>query len=173
MAAFGNQFSFLIAIVGVGLLVVLALWRWHRPHPLLRLALFAWYALGALTFALILRYPATPDVQRVEDVNAVLQNGNPTFVTLYSNYCLACVAALPAVRDLTAGLQNDGVDALLLDIHAQPANAMLERFAFSVSPTYILYDAEGDEVWRGNSTPTRDEVVSRAANGPQSSSTGR
>ncbi|MCS6836462.1 MAG: hypothetical protein NZ750_10645 [Anaerolineae bacterium] len=70
--------------------------------------------------------------------------------------------SLPAVRGLTEQLQSMSSlhwRVLLLDVHAQPASVMLERFAFRTTPTYILYDGQGDELWRANSVPSAGVLI--------------
>ena len=53
----------------------------------------------------------------------------------------------------------DGVDTLLIDIHGPDGAALRERFGFELSPTYIVFDAQGHEVWRGNMIPSRRKVL--------------
>jgi len=75
---------------------------------------------------------------------------------------MGCVTSLPAVRGLSEQLQSMSSlqwRVLLLDIHAQPTSAMLERFAFLSTPTYILYDGQGQEVWRANRVPSPESLL--------------
>lgn len=75
---------------------------------------------------------------------------------------MACLSSLPAVSALSEQLQSMSSlqwRVLLLDIHQAPANAMLERFGFSTTPTYLVFDAEGVEVWRSNRVPKAEELV--------------
>jgi drug/metabolite transporter (DMT)-like permease len=83
---FLNQYSFLLAALAIGLVLIVVLWRWHRAKPLLRIALLAWYGLGVLVVSLVWRYSATSDITTTAQVNALLNAGRPTFVMLYSNY---------------------------------------------------------------------------------------
>jgi hypothetical protein len=85
--SFFNQYSFLLMIAGAGLALLVGLWRWREGHPYLRAGLLAWYVLGALLLALATRYPPGTDApQTPEQVEAMLREGRPTLVMLYSNY---------------------------------------------------------------------------------------
>lgn len=84
--AFLNQFSFLLLAIGVGFALLVVVWYWRRANPLLRAGFLAWYLLGVLILALVWRYPAAPNLKTASDVDAVLNNGRPTLVMLYSNY---------------------------------------------------------------------------------------
>lgn len=85
--AFFNQYSLLLALVVGAVLVAASLWRWQRGHVLLRAGVMAWYVLGAVVLVLALRYPALDaGIQTVADVENIIQDGEPTFVMLYSNY---------------------------------------------------------------------------------------
>jgi hypothetical protein len=63
------------------------------------------------------------------------------------------------VRGLQRRLEADGIDTLLIDIHGEDGIALRERFDFQLSPTYLVFDAGGDEVWRANVIPSRGGVL--------------
>ena len=68
------------------------------------------------------------------------------------------MAELPAVRGLEPELKAAGIDLLLVNIHDETGAVLTERYDFELSPTYILFDAGGAEVWRGARPPTVSEV---------------
>ena len=70
---------------------------------------------------------------------------------------------LPAVRRLEAQLRRDGVEVLLVNIHTEPGLTLTDRYQFQFSPTYILFDGSGAEIWRSNRRPDRDLVLSEIA----------
>lgn len=80
-----NQYSFVIAAFVVGLGLTLGLWRWPRPGRRLKIALLVGYALIVGGINLAFHYPAST-VETADDVEALLVNGRPTFVMLYSDY---------------------------------------------------------------------------------------
>ena len=70
---------------------------------------------------------------------------------------------LPAVRRLEAQLHREGIDVLLVNIHTEPGLTLTDRYQFEFSPTYILFDGGGSEIWRSNQRPDRDLVRSEIA----------
>ena len=86
---FINQFSYLLAAGGGGLVLAVILWRWRRlpQRRLFRLGVLAIYILAAALFLLLMRYPASPAAYAsVTEVEAILHDDHPTLVMLYSNY---------------------------------------------------------------------------------------
>jgi len=63
------------------------------------------------------------------------------------------------VRGLRRRLGPDGIDTLLVDIHGEDGAALRERFGFELSPTFIVFDEAGREVWRANMIPSRGRVL--------------
>lgn len=152
MGAFFAQFSFLIASVVLGVLLAWGLWRWRRS-VWLRAGIMAWYVLGVLVFTLIVRYPASP-YTTPDAVEAALQQGKPTFVMFYSNLCLGCIGTLPAVQKIVPELEAAGITPILLDVNASPGRDLLRRFAFESTPTYLVFNASGEETLRARSLPS-------------------
>ena len=62
------------------------------------------------------------------------------------------------MRKLQREIRSDQVDVLLINIHTEVGQAVLDRFAFEFTPTFIVYDAGGSEIWRGNIAPDADLV---------------
>ena len=62
------------------------------------------------------------------------------------------------MRKLQRDLKQDDIDVLLIDIHSEVGQAVLNRFAFEFTPTFIVYDARGAEIWRGGVSPDTDLV---------------
>ncbi|NJR12585.1 hypothetical protein HC776_01490 [bacterium] len=73
-------------------MLAFGLWRWRRS-PWLRLGVLAWYVFGVLVVALAVRYPPSP-YTTPQAVEAAIGSGQPTFIMLYSNYCLGCLGTL-------------------------------------------------------------------------------
>lgn len=62
------------------------------------------------------------------------------------------------MRKLQRELRNDDIDVLLINIHTGVGQAVLDRFAFELTPTFIVYGAGGSEEWRGNIDPGAELV---------------
>jgi thiol:disulfide interchange protein len=158
MSALLAQFSFLIAVIIIGAGLAALLWRWKNARPALRAGVFAWFVFLVLVIALLFRYPATPNLHTPAEVEAVLANGQPAFIMLYSNYCMGCMANLPRVQDMLPALANAGINTLLLDVNTSPAREMLSRFNFVSTPTFLLYAADGTELYRSHGAPALTEI---------------
>jgi hypothetical protein len=80
-----NQYSYvMIAIVG-GFVLAAVIWRWKAAHPFLRIGLGVLFVAAAVGVGFALNYPAsTPNTPA--DVEAVIDNSQPTIVLLYSDY---------------------------------------------------------------------------------------
>jgi hypothetical protein len=57
------------------------------------------------------------------------------------------------VRGLIPQLDAEGIDVLLIDVQEEPGLSVLERFAFRTTPTYLIYDGDGEERLRTPVTP--------------------
>jgi hypothetical protein len=81
-----NQYSYVIFSAVVGVMLAAGLWMGKGAAPGLRIAALVVYLLGAVGLHFVLRYrPAEGEVSATS-AEAVLANGRPTFVMLYSNY---------------------------------------------------------------------------------------
>lgn len=63
-----------------------------------------------------------------------------------------------AVSGLKPELEAAGVNVLLLNIHDAPGSLLLERFGFRFSPTYLVYDGQGEQLWRATHLPKTSKI---------------
>lgn len=82
---FFNHYSYVIIMAIFGLGVMVTLWRWKGGAAWLRAAMAVSFVAIVVVLGLTFRPPSS-DVKTLEDVDAVLSNGQPTFLMLYSNY---------------------------------------------------------------------------------------
>lgn len=156
-----NQYSYLTFTVLGTLLLLFILWRsrvrWWRIG-LVGLALAVAIAAGWL----VLR-PGSSDVDSVAAAEQVLSSGKPTLIEFYSNYCVGCMAVRAAVDDLVAQSDErfgDDLSVLRIDIHTDLGRALRERYGFSYSPEFVLFNHAGAEVWRSHQPPTLGDLES-------------
>lgn len=85
------------------------------------------------------------------DVAIVLAagNGRPVFIELYSDYWAACKIAKPIVDGLEDEWGAD-VTVMRLNVHDNGVQPLLNELNFRFTPTFILFDENGEEVWRTN-----------------------
>jgi hypothetical protein len=72
----------------------------------------------------------------------------------YSNFCLGCLGTLPAVKAIVPDLESAGITPILLDVNTSPGRDLLERFEFETTPTYLVFNARGEETLRTRSLPS-------------------
>jgi thiol-disulfide isomerase/thioredoxin len=96
---------------------------------------------GILTAFLFLRTPASA-VASVEEVEAILQNGKPTFVEFYSNTWSACLLAKPAVDRLEQDLEGQA-EVLRLSAWSSVGRQLSARYGVRGVPTFLLFDGSG------------------------------
>ncbi len=62
------------------------------------------------------------------------------------------------MRELETELAAIEVDTLLLNIHEEVGAVVAERLDFRFSPTFLVFDPAGREVWRSGLLPTLQDV---------------
>ena len=161
MAGFFNQYSYVLGALGFILGGVILLRLLRARWALVGLAVLL--AAIALTGGWLLFRPGASDVDSLGAADAVLQSGNPTLIEFFSNYCAGCIAARREVDQLVtdvdamyAGLFN----ILRVDIHTDFGRALRERYDFSYTPEFVIFNGDGNEVWRSHVPPSIMEIGS-------------
>jgi thiol-disulfide isomerase/thioredoxin len=156
MDKFFNQYSYVFLSLGLilGSIIVLLVLRQRRPVVIGVAAALA----GVLVIGNFVVRPGSSDVNSVAAARTMLVNGKPTFVEFFSNYCLGCAAARPAVDQLVSRIQNQ-YNILRVDIHTDFGRDLREEYAFSYSPEFILFDTSGREVWRSHVPPSDEQLA--------------
>ena len=160
MNTFFNQYSYILISAGVLILTALVLRYTLASRKAIVTALFGLLVLSVAGF-FVLR-PGAGDVDSVTTAEATLLNGKPTFLEFFSNYCIGCLAIRPVVDDYAAEL-GDSFNIMRVDIHSEAGRELRERYTFSYTPEFILFDSSGSEIWRGHTPPPREQINSALA----------
>ena len=72
---------------------------------------------------------------------------------------MGCMGDLSTVSGHIPELRRNGMDVILLNIHESPGRDLLSRFKFEFTPTYVMFDGSGEEIYRSNSLPTVREII--------------
>jgi thiol-disulfide isomerase/thioredoxin len=151
-----NQYSAVLLGAGilVGGLVLLRLLRvrWRTAAALLSLVAVL------LVFGWAMLRPNVADADSLQMAESLIQNGRPTFVEFYSQFCLGCVAARPQVDALVTEIANE-FNILRVDIHTDLGRQLRQRYTFSYSPEFVLFNGSGEEVWRAHVPPLETELA--------------
>lgn len=160
-----NQYSFVFIAVGGALALAILMWRLRRPHnALLRAAMLSIYGILVILILAGSRFPASNTLaSNYGHVEQTIHNGRPTFVMLYSHFCVGCITSLPSARSLDDQLleQGQNIDLLFLDVHSEVGRIAREELGYNYTPTYILYNAEAQEVLRQNTMPSIEDIITQ------------
>lgn len=144
MVKLANQFSFLFLTIPIVLLALFFLLRGEgsRLKQLLALLLVAF-----ITLIFFWVQPGKNEINSEESNQILARATTPVLLEIYSDFWLACMRAEPIVN----GLKEDWKDEVLvlqLNIH-QPANErLIKQLDAQFTPTFVLLDKSGDEIWR-------------------------
>ena len=168
MINFLNQYSYFFASAAA-IVALIALLRYRRFSWTVALATAALVAVVAFGAYFVLR-PGAGNVNSVQAAEAAINNGKPTLVEFYSNYCAGCMAVRPVIDGVIRDIQTrypEQFNILQVDIHTEFGRALRERYGFTFSPEFVMFDTRGQEVWRSNFPPNVSEI-DRLASGEMS-----
>lgn len=151
-----NQYSYILIFLGS---IAATVWILRRFFTIRLLYLVAIVGIICAVFigGFILLKPALSNVSDIEEAQAQIGNGRPTFVEFFSNYCTGCIVFEPIVSDLVQNIEVD-FNVLRVDIHTQVGRGLRQLYEFSFTPEFVLYDAQGNEVWRDHIPPTNSDL---------------
>jgi thiol-disulfide isomerase/thioredoxin len=153
-----NQYSFLL--VAGGALLALALLLGFSG--LSRRKVVAWLAAAAAFGVVWLNLrTGTSDYLEAGQAELVIRAAErPVLVEFYSDYCAGCLAAKPTLDILERDLK-DRLQVIRLDVASTAGRELGGQLDLRVTPTFILFDVDGREVWR--SLGSLDDTAVRAA----------
>ncbi|MDA0232538.1 MAG: thioredoxin family protein [Chloroflexi bacterium] len=138
-----NSYSLVIAfpVLLLSMFVLLPIRRWRVRIPLYTTVLVA----AVIGFSLL--RPGDSTVASTEEANQVLASGQPVFVEFFSNTCTLCLASEPNVKSLTSEI-GDRAQVLRLNVQDGLAVPLMREFNAFSTPTFIVFNDLGQEVWR-------------------------
>jgi thiol-disulfide isomerase/thioredoxin len=151
-----NQYSYVLIGLGTAAILYVVLRQYLRLRPVYTLAVLIAVIALFVTGFFALR-PGLSNVDSVSAATATINNGHPTFVEFFSNYCTGCLALNPVVNSLIQDIKDD-FDVLQIDIHTSVGRELRTELGFSFTPEFVLYDPSGEEVWRDHVPPTQAQL---------------
>ena len=145
MLLFFNQYSFVLLAAALAMMAgVILLTRKPRWNDYLA---FAVLLIGLLGAWIILHPRQTPLMDDARKVREMIGAGTPVLLEYQSPYCLSCTAIQPVVDALEAEL---GARVHIIRINAQESvgRELAPVYKFGYTPTFILFDSDGRELWR-------------------------
>ncbi len=151
-----NQYSYLL----LGITTIIGLfWLLRRVlsvklfYVLIAQGVIAAVFIGA---QIVLR-PGDNTVSSAKDVRGLMTNGQPTFLTFFSNYCGGCLAFEPVVDTIINDIGAE-FNIIRVDIHTDFGRQMRREYQFSFTPEFVLFNARGEEIWRDHIPPSAEQL---------------
>jgi thiol:disulfide interchange protein len=153
--SFLNIYSFIIiAIAVIGLFILFFAWTgWNKRKVLALIALAAAFGLtwwGLRTGAGTTRDPGAAQL-------VIRQTETPVLIEFYSDFCVGCLAARITVDQLERDLKGQ-LTVVRLDVASGAGVSLSRQLKATGTPTFILFDAQGQEIWRTVGALNADEV---------------
>lgn len=154
-----NQFSYLF--LAAGLLLGLAAWLALTGFSRRKLGVFGVTVLVLALFWAWLR-PGTGLTHSAAPTELVIREARtPVLVEFYSEYCVGCLAAEATLDALEAEFKGR-LSVVRLDMASATGQRLSAQLNAHFTPTFILFDAEGREIWRAvgelNAAAVRDAL---------------
>jgi thioredoxin 1 len=140
-----NQYSAVLIAAVLFLIAAIALLR-HKARWQEILALGV-IAAGLVTAWWLLHPVQTPLMEDAQKVQAMIGQGQPVLLEFQSPYCLACTQIKPVVDNLEAELAGQLL-VIRLNIQESVGRELAPVYMFEYTPTFIFFDAQGNELWR-------------------------
>ncbi len=140
-----NQYS-AVFIAAALLLIAIILTFSHKPRWQDTLALGVITA-GLVAAWIVLHPVQTPLMEDAQKVQGMIGQGQPVLLEFQSPYCIACTEMKPAVDRLEQEL-NGQLLIIRLNIQESVGRELAPVYNFEYTPTFIFFDAQGNEVWR-------------------------
>ena len=151
MGTFINYYSFLLVILGIiGVSALILLTNKPKTND--------YIAFGAITLVAILSWVIlhprqTPLMDDSQTVVKMIGAGTPVLIEFQSPYCISCTQIRPIVDALEEELSSEvsiGPKLHIIRVNVQEAvgQDLAHLYGFQATPTFIFFDAQGNEVWR-------------------------
>lgn len=154
MDTFFNQYSFPLLSVALAFVAgLLLLTRKPKWNDYLAFAVIV----GGLALAWGVLSPRQTELTRgSREVQEMIGAGTPVLLEFQSPYCMSCTAIRPTVDALEQELAGQ-LHIIRLNIQDPIGRELTAVYGFEFTPTFIFFDAEGNEAWRqvGSLDPQR------------------
>lgn len=158
MAQFINYYSFLLVTIGIMAVAALILLT-NKPKTNDFIS-FGVISLIAIMAWVVLHPRQTPLMDDAKVVQQMIGAGTPVLLEFQSPYCISCTQIKPVVDQLEEELSSQvsigpQLHIIRVNIQENVGKDLGSVYGFQATPTFIFFDAQGNEVWRqiGNFDP--------------------
>lgn len=140
-----SQFSYVW--ISTLVLMVLAVYFWYTGFNRIKGFVLAFIAVSLIVAWWGLR-PTSSTVQAASEARLIIREAQePVLVQFYSEYCVACVAVEPTLNQLEVDLA-DKLKVVRIDVASAAGQEFSRQLNLQFTPTFILFDPQGNEIWR-------------------------
>jgi thiol-disulfide isomerase/thioredoxin len=139
-----NQYSFLW--IAVFSLLILAIFLFRDGIKKTDFAILGGVVALIAVIWLLIRPHATPNANS-DNVQSQIGMGLPVLLEFQSPYWIACNAIKPIVDGIEKEFQSRLI-IIRVNIQDSASRALLAKYNFQFTPTFIFFDAQGIEIWR-------------------------
>lgn len=140
-----NHYSFLW--IALSLTIVAGLVLLTNKPSLRDFVSFGVIVGGLLVAWLILHPQQTALMSDAKSVQAMIGAGTPVLMEFQSPYCIDCTVEKPIVDALESDL-GPKLHVLRINVQDRVGRELAPVYNFEYTPTFIFFDAKGDELWR-------------------------
>ncbi len=140
-----NHYSFLW--VALALTIVAGLVLLTNKPKLRDFISFGVIVAGLFVSWLILRPQQTALMSDAKAVQAMIGDGTPVLLEFQSPYCIDCSVEKPVVDGLENEL-GEKLHIIRINVQDQIGRELGPVYQFEYTPTFIYFDAKGNELWR-------------------------
>ena len=141
-----NQYSFLlVSLVIVGIAMLLSSRSMEFRYTAVLLVLIT---SSLVVFQLQFKTGANEEFS-VDLFNEALSTEEPLVVIVYSDMCVACLSAKPAIDDLEQEL-NKLSKVIRVNVTSDLGRYLRSEHESGLVPSFLVFDNRGKEIWRYN-----------------------
>lgn len=82
-----------------------------------------------------------------QEVQNMIGAGKPVLLEFQSPYCIVCISIKPMLDELEKELEGQ-VHIIRVNIQDEIGRDLIQIYGFQFTPTFIYFDADGNELWR-------------------------
>lgn len=142
----GSQYYSAVWVALVLFLLVGFLLFRNKPR-LPEIAAFAVVFVGIAVLYFYFRPVQTELMGEAAEVQAMIGQGKPVLLEFQSPYCIACIAIKPTIDALEEEFAGQLI-VLRINAQEQAGMQLAPVYGFQYTPTFVFFDADGNESWR-------------------------
>ena len=105
----------------------------------------------------------TSDVNKIEELDVLMELESPIIVQIYSDSCGMCLISKNTVDRLDQNIRAD-ISLIRLNIAEDIGKSVARRYRVTSTPTFLVFDSSGNVVFRHSGYPDIAKLENAARN---------